>query len=129
MASKPYVDHVDRDPRDSVLWDPIADLLDDVSGSVRSVPSDGLGVARRSMAPQPTTPQQSSGRESARASTYIRRSSEWETETLLNHGSGDLEGEMPSYPCPFRQRNPARFNIRDHEACARGPFDSILGLR
>ncbi|KAH6640322.1 hypothetical protein F5144DRAFT_599024 [Chaetomium tenue] len=36
---------------------------------------------------------------------------------------------MASYPCPFRKRNPARFNIRDHETCARAPFDSIRGLK
>ncbi|KAK4466853.1 hypothetical protein QBC42DRAFT_258178 [Cladorrhinum samala] len=33
------------------------------------------------------------------------------------------------YPCPFRKRNPVRFNIRDHESCAKTPFDSILDLR
>ncbi|KAL2161868.1 hypothetical protein VTH06DRAFT_7652 [Thermothelomyces fergusii] len=36
---------------------------------------------------------------------------------------------MTSYPCPYRKRNPARFNIREHEACARAPFDSIRALK
>ena len=34
-----------------------------------------------------------------------------------------------SYPCPFRKRNPARFNVREHETCARGVFGSIGELR
>ncbi|KAK4147371.1 uncharacterized protein C8A04DRAFT_34091 [Dichotomopilus funicola] len=29
------------------------------------------------------------------------------------------------YPCPFRKRNPVRFNVREHEACAKAPFESI----
>ncbi|KAK4224030.1 hypothetical protein QBC38DRAFT_486407 [Podospora fimiseda] len=33
------------------------------------------------------------------------------------------------YSCPFRKRNPARFNIRDHESCAKSPFTSIMDLR
>ncbi|KAK4159964.1 hypothetical protein QBC43DRAFT_326181 [Cladorrhinum sp. PSN259] len=46
-------------------------------------------------------------------------------------------GFMPSspqdsgvrYPCPFRKRNPARFNIRDHEFCTRIRFTSMSDLR
>ena len=34
-----------------------------------------------------------------------------------------------SYPCPFRKRNPARFNVREHGACAKDVFGSVLGLR
>lgn len=49
----------------------------------------------------------------------------------------DLSGLMISapqesvvrYPCPFRKRNPARFNIRDHESCAKAPFNSMVDLR
>ncbi|KAL2264592.1 hypothetical protein VTJ83DRAFT_7102 [Remersonia thermophila] len=57
---------------------------------------------------------------------------EWETETLLEkHGAAaDLNhySDITVYSCPFRKRNPARFNIRDYEACARRPFRSIPGL-
>ncbi|KAK4198761.1 hypothetical protein QBC40DRAFT_255744 [Triangularia verruculosa] len=31
----------------------------------------------------------------------------------------------PKYPCPFRKRNPVRFNIREHEACAQTSFAFI----
>ncbi|KAK1826809.1 hypothetical protein QBC39DRAFT_334698 [Podospora conica] len=41
----------------------------------------------------------------------------------------DQGRERASYPCPFRKRNPARFNVRDHEACARGVFGSVGELR
>ncbi|KAM7183642.1 hypothetical protein V8F20_012545 [Naviculisporaceae sp. PSN 640] len=33
------------------------------------------------------------------------------------------------YPCPFRRRNPARFNVRDHTHCAKTLFGSIQELR
>jgi len=32
---------------------------------------------------------------------------------------GSIEPSGPLYSCPFRKRNGARFNIRDHESCAR----------
>ncbi|KAL1838074.1 hypothetical protein VTJ49DRAFT_3094 [Mycothermus thermophilus] len=57
---------------------------------------------------------------------------EWETETLLDkHGAGmdvNHSTDKALYPCPFRKRNPVRFNVRDHEACARAPFGSIPAL-
>ncbi|KAL0470403.1 hypothetical protein QR685DRAFT_571524 [Neurospora intermedia] len=31
--------------------------------------------------------------------------------------------------CPFRKRNPERFNIRDHQQCAVRPFDNIYELK
>lgn len=33
------------------------------------------------------------------------------------------------YPCPFRRRNPIRFNIRDHENCGRRPFLDMSELK
>ncbi|KAK0629274.1 hypothetical protein B0T17DRAFT_597698 [Bombardia bombarda] len=33
------------------------------------------------------------------------------------------------YPCPFRRRNPVRFNIRDRPDCARAPFYSLTQLK
>ncbi len=113
--------------RGSRIWDALPDSLDDVSDSVHPAPSENPRVATQSRAP-PGAPRRW---DSSRVLAYVRRSSEWETETLLNHSTGDWEVEMvhEPCPCPFRIRNPARFNIRDHEACAKAPFDSILGLR
>lgn len=34
-----------------------------------------------------------------------------------------------AYPCPFRKRNPARFNVREHERCARAAFGTVGELR
>ncbi|KXX74658.1 hypothetical protein MMYC01_209264 [Madurella mycetomatis] len=39
------------------------------------------------------------------------------------------DGPRIQYPCPFRKRNPVRFNVRDHERCAKGPFGSMSELR
>lgn len=33
------------------------------------------------------------------------------------------------YPCPFRRRNPVRFNVRDHTHCAKTLFGSTQELR
>ncbi|KAK3401717.1 hypothetical protein B0T20DRAFT_402465 [Sordaria brevicollis] len=38
-------------------------------------------------------------------------------------------GPVENYSCPFRVRNPVRFNIRDHEVCAITSFESLADLR
>ncbi|KAK4156594.1 hypothetical protein C8A00DRAFT_12481 [Chaetomidium leptoderma] len=103
-------------------WDAVIDFLDDVSSS------EGLGVARHSTAPHAITPHRGEYLGHLKT-TYARHSSEWETETLLDQSSGSPDVDMAAYPCPFRKRNPSRFNIRDHESCARTPFDSVFGLK
>lgn len=37
--------------------------------------------------------------------------------------------ETETFPCPFRRRNPVLFNIRDHEHCARKPFNDASELK
>jgi hypothetical protein len=37
--------------------------------------------------------------------------------------------EDDEFPCPFRKRNPHRFNIRDYEYCARAPFKNMSELK
>ena len=125
-APKPCGDEVDGALRESKIWDAMPDFLDDISGSIQPASSEDPRV-RHSRAP-PGAPHRW---DSSRVSAYARQSSEWETETLWNHSTGDLEADMrhEPCPCPFRIRNPARFNIRDHEACAKAPFDSTFGLR
>ncbi|KAK3342571.1 hypothetical protein B0H65DRAFT_428096 [Neurospora tetraspora] len=39
------------------------------------------------------------------------------------------EQGVEEYSCPFRVRNPVRFNIRDHEVCAMTSFESLADLR
>lgn len=59
-----------------------------------------------------------------------RQSSEWETETLMDTASSSLDdGPRTQYPCPFRKRNPVRFNVRVYERCARAPFSSMTELK
>jgi hypothetical protein len=111
---------------DNTIWDVVADALDDVSKPTEPASPEGTRVATYSSAPH------GSPRHGPRhlSSSTARRSSEWETETLLDPSRTlDLDMALHMYPCPFRKRNPARFNIRDHEACARAPFDSIIRLK
>ncbi|KAL2259277.1 hypothetical protein VTK26DRAFT_7111 [Humicola hyalothermophila] len=66
---------------------------------------------------------------------HRRYSSEWETDTLVDPSmsgsrtSSTRGWEQTWFPCPFRKRNPVRFNIRDHERCARGAFPSLSKVR
>jgi hypothetical protein len=47
-------------------------------------------------------------------------------------GGEDGTSKKPTeavFPCPFRRRNPMRFNVRDHEHCAKAQFSLPLDLR
>lgn len=105
----------------------MAGVVDDVPRVFEITPSEGLGMAKHSTGAH-ATPHRWACLGHTRLST-ARQSFEWETETLLDQSSGSLDGETAFYSCPFRKRNPARFNIRDHESCALAPFGSILGLK
>ncbi|KAK3693120.1 hypothetical protein B0T22DRAFT_34088 [Podospora appendiculata] len=43
--------------------------------------------------------------------------------------SGAQVESRKQYPCPFRRRNPARFNIREYAHCATAPFYSLSDIR
>lgn len=45
---------------------------------------------------------------------------------ITRKGSSSTLGDHLS--CPFRKRNPARFNVRDYPSCT-GPFESITRLK
>ncbi|KAK4244316.1 hypothetical protein C7999DRAFT_43998 [Corynascus novoguineensis] len=99
----------------------------DVSRRAATASSENLGVAK-SLGVSPLTPHRPDSWAQARSAAPGRQSFEWETETLLESNVACLD-IMISYPCPFRKRNPARFNIRDREECARAPFDSVQSLK
>jgi hypothetical protein len=80
-------------------------------------------------------------KEYRQSTSHSRQSWEWETETLVDPASCSIDrdsfgrasstrpGNSSLYPCPFRKRNPVRFNVRDHERCAKAPFGTIQELR
>ncbi|KAK5651921.1 hypothetical protein OQA88_11580 [Cercophora sp. LCS_1] len=47
--------------------------------------------------------------------------------------SGDTSNpkkiKTEQYPCPFRKRNPLRFNVRQYVHCAKGPFQGMTDLK
>ncbi|KAK3315837.1 hypothetical protein B0H66DRAFT_559827 [Apodospora peruviana] len=43
--------------------------------------------------------------------------------------SGSHKKAGVQYPCPFRRRNPGKFNVRDHAYCAKTSFGSLSELR
>lgn len=106
----------------------MARFLDDVSSSIDARPCEAQHDPTRSLGhlQAPIGDWHSSGK---RHSTDGRHSSDWETETLLDPNRSSLDLERASYSCPFRKRNPVKFNIRDYGSCASAPFDSIVGLK
>jgi len=44
-------------------------------------------------------------------------------------GRKRLKRDAEPYPCPFRKRNPHRFNIRDWEYCAKTPLQGISAVK
>jgi len=45
------------------------------------------------------------------------------------HGKHEPQDLGPKLGCPFRKRNPARFNLRDHQVCAYGAFTNLSTLK
>jgi hypothetical protein len=104
-----------RELAEKGLGDAVADMHDGTSRQTGTASSASPKLA----GDLATSHASSHGWVPIRSGANASRSFEWETETLLN---------MVSYPCPYRKRNPARFNFRDHEACARAPFKSVFDL-
>lgn len=42
---------------------------------------------------------------------------------------GQQSEELRNLPCPFRKRNPARFNVRAHRSCAIAPCSNLPQLK
>ncbi|CCC09813.1 unnamed protein product [Sordaria macrospora k-hell] len=55
------------------------------------------------------------------------RSGRQDRDSETTYGMDEQGAE--EYSCPFRVRNPVRFNIRDHEVCAMTSFESLADLR
>lgn len=55
-------------------------------------------------------------------------------EELQNHSSQKAKKQKTgkrgsNFSCPFRKRNPLRFNVRDHGSCALNPFADFALLK
>jgi hypothetical protein len=53
--------------------------------------------------------------------------------TFIDENSpGQRQSKRPrheGFGCPYRKRNPKRFNVRDHGNCARVPFQNLSNLK
>ena len=74
----------------------------------------------------------------------VVRDGEDEEDDMQEEGGGNGDGgdvtgysdaghrkkpKLEQYPCPFRKRNPHRFNCREWEYCAKAPFKSMTELK
>jgi len=55
---------------------------------------------------------------------YSRASS-----SLKTRRTRDLRQPYPKFGCPYRKRNPTRFNIRSHKLCAMRSYSSLSSLK
>ena len=104
------------------IWDAVARCLEEISSSIDPA-DDGAETSSSSSEPAAT---RCPSRRSVRRSRHPSSS---------RHGSvtdAATETEAESrvlYPCPFRQRNPGRFNVRHYEQCAKAQFHWALDLK
>lgn len=52
-----------------------------------------------------------------------------EDESFMRSKKIKIEGKESQYPCPYRKRNPLRFNIRDYNTCATTSTVDIPNLK
>jgi len=134
----------------------VRQCLDEISISLRS--ARGMGVltatpdvpisqaAGSSSFPTGMSSLESSFRDKSPGSGRKRvvRDGEDEEDDMQEEGGGNGEGgdvtgysdagkrkklKLEQYPCPFRKRNPHRFNCREWEYCAKAPFKNMTELK
>ncbi len=131
------------------IWDAVARCLEEISDSIDQTdskspfPSSTQGPSSvaseasqtRDLGSSHTNRQSiASGGGSRRAGSVSSRRSSATVSGLLSHAetfSPAVSQVEPRalYPCPFRKRNPALFNTRDHEICAKTQWHAISELR
>ena len=131
LATDPRPATMEQESTNSALdiWHAVSRCLAEITNSIEATSSRGQQQDKSS-----STSWRNSGFRASRA--YQRsQSSEWETETLIDSSVVGTTApftqpwNQPSFPCPFRKRNPVRFNVRNHERCAKELFSSLSGLR
>ncbi|KAH7309728.1 hypothetical protein B0I35DRAFT_85590 [Stachybotrys elegans] len=105
-------------------------------------PVDGQGA--NNMPSSMSTPSQGSSSDSQRGGKRKKQGNNGKPddgaeETSDGEGAGDLPPKRPKpnpkedeslrLSCPFRKRNPHRFNVRDHHSCAMTYFPKFAELR
>ncbi|KAK0710130.1 hypothetical protein B0T26DRAFT_679449 [Lasiosphaeria miniovina] len=128
-------DRYSTDPDSSTkalrIWNAVTACLDEINDSIEGTSSEDTLVNGRHA--RTATRTRHARRISHDRDPWRGRSSGDGDLSNPGHGKEMAEapaaGERVQYQCPFRKRNPVRFNVRDHESCARTPFHSISGLR
>lgn len=126
-----YSTDLDSSTKALRIWNAVAACLDEISDSIEGTSSEDTLVNGRHA--RTATRTRSAGRISYDRDPWRGRSSGDGDLSNSGHEKETIEApaseERVQYQCPFRKRNPVRFNVRDHESCARTPFPSISGLR
>ncbi|KAJ6439779.1 zinc finger domain-containing protein [Purpureocillium lavendulum] len=117
-----------------------SDFLTDLGQHIWQTPSDTRAANTMSTASSSTTPSQGTGGESSQIKRKKLAGGEDGGEEYSDgEGSGfgpskrlrpsPREEENLRLSCPFRKRNPHRFNVRDHHSCAMTYFPKFAELR
>lgn len=135
LATDPRPATMEQESTNSALdiWHAVSRCLAEITNSIEATSSRGQQEDKSS-----STSWRHSGFRASRS--YQRpQSFEWETDTRIGSSVVGTTApftqpftqpwNQPSFPCPFRKRNPVRFNVRNHERCAKAPFSSLSELR
>ncbi|RBR19573.1 uncharacterized protein FIESC28_05568 [Fusarium coffeatum] len=115
----------------------VSNFTKDISQHIWQSASDGQLSHTMSMSSSSSTPSQDADRRNKRKKAGKREDDG--DEFSDGEGSGILPAKRPRpnpkddenlrLSCPFRKRNPHRFNVRDHHSCAMTYFPKFAELR
>ncbi|KAK3381072.1 hypothetical protein B0H63DRAFT_523805 [Podospora didyma] len=108
----------DRSSKALRVWDAVARCLEEISDSIDISSSEDSSAGRYQRI-----------NSSCNGEVTKRPQSSSDYRHSRHERSTSNAGPRVQYPCPFRKRNPARFNVRDYERCAKSPFDSMTELK
>jgi len=131
------VDLNDTSTPQSKVHSLVSNFTKDISQHIWQSASDGQLSHTMSMSSSSSTPSQDADRRNKRKKQGKREDDG--DEFSDGEGSGILPAKRPRpnpkddenlrLSCPFRKRNPHRFNVRDHHSCAMTYFPKFAELR
>ena len=121
----------ERSTRVLKIWDSVARCLEEISTSLDPSPATDAPVPQSATFP-PHFPSAASVASRRRPSEFRPFTTDEMVDRLasaVSPGESSPDQQQFEYSCPFRKRNPARFNVRDYERCATTPLGSLAEVR
>lgn len=121
----------------------VSKFVQELGEHVWQAPCDAQGSQTMSTPSSSTTPSTGQGGENSQSSGKRKKQSNRDNGAGDEFSDGEGSGYLPSkrlkptpkeeenlrLSCPYRKRNPHRFNVRDHHSCAMTYFPKFAELR